>query len=63
MNNALRNCDSDKRLRRLWPAHMPIRDGTTARKEASPKSADSREFVPSAKAKATVDAVNNIPMA
>ena len=58
-----RNCVSDKRRRKFCPAHIPIRDGAIARKETIPNSVDSRAFVPSAKARAAVDAVNNMPMA
>jgi hypothetical protein len=46
MNNALRNCASDKLRRTYWPAYMPVRDGMTARREAIPNSADSKAFVP-----------------
>ena len=57
-----RNCVSDKRRRKFCPAHIPIRDGTIARREAITNSVDSKAFVPSAKARATVDAVDSMPM-
>ena len=61
--NSWLNWLSDRRCRKFWPIHIPIRAGKTAKSEAITTCPDSRAFVPKARARAAVDAKNNKPMA